>query len=308
MRTILAVSLLAAVAAWAQDQTPTTGQGSQPPQPEAQQQAAPVQPPAASQPPAQQAAPTSEAAVPPPQPKQQPAISRTNLVELFHGPTLSEIYCAGFISKESLRPSGTVVAGSHSPEAADYVDNDYIYLTGNEVQEGKEYLLLRHTVDPNRYESFPGQLATLKKLGEMYQDLGRAKVLYIRDKVAVAQIESSCTAAMPGDIVVPFQERPRPEFKQTTFERFATPNGKTTGRIIMGKELDTEIGAHRVVYLNVGEAQGVKPGDYFRITRRYSSIAQNPTDALPFSAPAYDATQKDPSTFDFRKKAGELPR
>jgi hypothetical protein len=113
---------------------------------------------------------------------------------------------------------------------------------------------------------------------------------------------------MPGDIAVPFQERPRPEFKHTTFEQFAAANGKTTGRIVMGRDLDTFIGMRRVVYLNVGEAQGVKPGDYFRVTREYTAIMGNPAESLPFYAPAYDDTQKNPSTFSVQKQAGELPR
>ncbi|HWC17352.1 MAG TPA: OmpA family protein [Terriglobales bacterium] len=302
MRTILPAVLLATSAIWAQDQT--TAPVNQPPQTETQQQPAVVQQPA----PPQQTQPAAPAAEVSAQPKPQAAIARTNLVELFNGPTMSEIYCAGFFTKESVRGTGTVLAGNHSPEAAHYVDHDYIYLAGNEVQEGKEYLLLRHTMDPNEYESFPGQLGMVRRLGEMYQDLGRAKVLYFRDRVAVAQIESSCADAMPGDIVVPFQERPRPEFKHTTFERFPQPNGKTSGRIVMGKDLDTEIGDHRIVYLNVGEAQGVKPGDYFRITREYSSVASSQIDSLSFSAPSNDPSQKDPSRFNFRRNAGALPR
>src|SRR5581483_3351023 len=310
MRNLLAVSLLAAAAAWAQDQP--AAQTSAPPATETQQQAAPAQPQTTPQqaPAAPQTQPTETAPAPAQAPdvQQQPAIRRTNLTELFKGPTMSEVYCAGFISKEKLKPSGTMVAGNYSPDQAQYTENGYIFLTGNDLQEGKEYFLLRHAYDPNQYQSFPGQLGILKNLGELYQDLGRAKVLYIRNKTAVAQIESSCSDARPGDIAVPFQERPRPEFKQTTFERFAPPNGKTTGRIVMGRDLDTEFGSHRIVYLNVGESQGVKPGDYFRITCEYSAAVHNPAEALGFEAPAYDDTQKDPSKFNFRRQAGELPR
>jgi outer membrane protein OmpA-like peptidoglycan-associated protein len=200
------------------------------------------------------------------------------------------------------------VAGSNAPGQALHSDYEYIYLRGDDVQEGKEYLLLRHMQDPNRYESFPGQLAVLNSLGEMYQDLGRAKVLYMRNKIGVAQIESSCSDSIPGDLAVPFQERPQPEFKHTDFEQFAAPNGKTTGKIVMGRDLDTFIGAHRIVYLNLGEAQGVKPGDYFRITRDYRSIINNPTESLAFEANSYDDTQKDAPKMDLKSDIGELPR
>ena len=284
MRNLIAVSLLAASALFAQDQAPAAGS-----------------------PPPQQLQSQQQPATPSPAPS-QPQIARTNLAESFNGPTLSEIYCAGFITKNSLRPSGTVVAGAQAPEQVGYTNQGYIYLSGNDVQEGREYQLLRHTVDPNRYQSYPGQLANLSSLGELYQDLGRAKVLYVRKKIGVAQIAHNCTTTLPGDIAVPFQERPRPEFKHTTFEEFAAPNGKTTGRIVMGNDLDTFIGLRRIVYLNIGEAQGVKPGDYFRVTREYSQIAENPLESIPFYAPSYEDTQKDPPTFDIRARAGELPR
>jgi outer membrane protein OmpA-like peptidoglycan-associated protein len=283
MKTVIAVPLLMASAAFAQNQAPA--QGNQPPQ-QLQNQ--------------QQAEPPVQA---PPQPK----IARTNLVEKFNGPTLAEIYCSGFITKKAIQASGRVVAGYMAPEQAGYGNLEYIYLTGD-LQEGQVYQLLRRTQDPNRYESYPGQLKTLDRLGELYQDLGRAKVLYIRKRVAVAHIESSCSTTLPGDIAVPFQERPRPEFKHTDFEQFAPPNGRTHGRVVMGRDLDTIIGVHRVVYLNVGDAQGVKPGDYFRVTREYSSIMEDPALSLPFHAPMYDDTQKDPSRFNFQKQAGELPR
>ena len=277
MKTTIALLLLGIIAAYGQDQAPAAGN---PPAQSLQSQQQPA----------------------------QPQVSRTNLVELFNGPTLSEIYCAGFMTKSAVRAGGTVVQGAEAPDQVHYTENGYIYLQGNDLQEGKEYQLLRHTVDPNRYESYPGQLAELAKLGELYQDLGRAKVLYIRKKVAIAQIETSCNTTMPGDVAVPYQERPRPEFKQAVFEKFAPPNGKTTGRIVMGRDLDTFIGAHRIVYLNIGEAQGVKPGDYFRVTREYTATVHDPVDSLPFKAPSYDDTQKDPSTFNFSTQAGELPR
>jgi outer membrane protein OmpA-like peptidoglycan-associated protein len=220
---------------------------------------------------------------------------------------MSEVYCSGFITKQDVHAIATVIDDSRAPEQVRSSARSYIYLKGSEIQEGKEYLLLRHTHDPNRNQSFPGQLGLISSLGELYQDLGRAKVIAIRKNIAVAEIDSACSETLPGDIAVPFQERPRPEFKQTNFEPFAVLNGKTKGRIVMARDLDTLVGARRVVYLNVGEAQGVKPGDYFRALRDYSSIANNPVEALPFKAPPYDPTQKNPPNFQFSGHAKELP-
>ena len=342
MRNRLAAVLLVATAALAQDQTstPTPTQSNPPTEQQNQQQTAPPaqQPPAEqpaaqqpatpqpttqpetqpspTQPPAVQQTPTPEPAAPQPVPpaeatsKQttpQPTVSTTNMVERFNGPTMSEVYCAGFITKQEIHASAIVADDSHAPEQVRAAEGSYIYLKGSEVAEGKEYLLLRHTHDPNHTQSFPGQFGLLANLGEMYQDLGRAKVIGVRKRVAVAQVESGCSEILPGDIAVPFQERPRPEFKQTNFEQFAVPNGKTKGRVVMGRDLDTLVGSRRIVYLNVGEAQGVKPGDYFRALRDYAAIADNPVESLPFKAPPYDPTQKNPPSFRFGEHAGELP-
>lgn len=267
---------------------------------------------ALAQAPAQTSAPAAPQAAqsnaPAQQTKQAPQIAFSNRVEEFNGPTMSEVYCSGLINKQALKPSGVVLAGYRAPEQTAYYNGAYIYLSGDGVELGKEYELLRHTQDPNRYQSFPGQLAMLANLGETYEDLGRAKVLYKEKNVGVAEIEFSCSATIPGDIAVPFQDRPRPEFRHTTFDQFATPSGKLNGRIVMGKDLDTEIGTRRIVYLNIGEQQGVKVGDYFRIWRDYTQIADNPAEALPYYAPPADDTQKNPQKFDFKKQSKDLPR
>jgi hypothetical protein len=118
---------------------------------------------------------------------------------------------------------------------------------------------------------------------------------------------SSCDGIVPGDIAVPFQERPRPEFRRTKFEEFPDVNEKEAGRIVTAKDLDTILGVRRIVYLNIGEQQNVKPGDYFRIIRDYKSIAQDPVASQPFSSPVGDDTQKNPSQYDLSKNASEMP-
>jgi hypothetical protein len=284
------------------------------------QQAAPAPAPQQSAPtqqsaPAQQSAPTAppQESAPVQQPAQQPApapapfIARSNLQAKFNGPTLTEIYCSGFITKGGAKESGIVIGGTLTPDQASYAQPEYIYLRGDGVKEGSEYFIVRHYQDPNRYESFKGQLKTLESLGEEYQDVGRAKVMYMRGKVGIAQLEHSCDAAVPGDIAIPFQERPRPEFRRTKFEEFPEAGGKRMGTIVTAKDLDTLVGVRRIVYLNVGEQQNVKPGDYFRIVRDYRSLLEDPVASMAFNSPVGDDTQKHPTQYDVRKTAGDMP-
>jgi hypothetical protein len=46
-----------------------------------------------------------------------------------------------------------------------------------------------------------------------------------------------------------------------TLDRFAPPNGKTQGRIILSNEFDSFVGTKYKVYLNIGADKGLKVGD-----------------------------------------------
>ena len=81
------------------------------------------------------------------------------------------------------------------------------------------------------------------------------------------------------------------------FDRFLPSTaGKLSGRIVLGKDFDTQLGTGNKVYLNVGANQGVKIGDYFRAVRSYESDLNNPVDSLSFKAAIAEDTQmKSPS-------------
>jgi outer membrane protein OmpA-like peptidoglycan-associated protein len=309
MKSLVALTLLAGAATFCCSANAQANPQQQPPAAEPQQNVAqPVQQQPAPTPPAEQQPAQQQPAQPQAAPQQPaPFIARTNLKQKFNGPTLSEIYCSGFFTKNELKETGNVVGGALSPDQATYAEPEYIYIKGKEVKEGDEYSILRHYQDPNRYESFKDQLKTLKSLGEEYQDVARAKVMYMRGKIGIAKIESSCDGTVPGDIAVPFQERPRPEFRRTKFEEFPPENEKEAGRIVTAKDLDTILGVRRIVYLNIGERQNVKPGDYFRIIRDYKSIAADPVASQPFLSPVGDDTQKNPAQYDLSKNASEMP-
>src|SRR5208337_2291887 len=82
------------------------------------------------------------------------------------------------------------------------------------------------------------------------------------------------------------------------FDRFAPTNGKVSGRILMAKDFDGELGSGAKVYLNVGANQGVKVGDYFRAVRSYSADLKDPVDSLSFKASTSEDTQKKPPSID----------
>jgi hypothetical protein len=92
---------------------------------------------------------------------------------------------------------------------------------------------------------------------------------------------------------MPFVEKPPVTFRVPEhFDRFAPPNGKLSGRIVLGKDFDSELGTGMKLYMNVGSNQGVKVGDYFRVVRTYAASLHDPIDSLSFDARTSEDTQK----------------
>ena len=105
-------------------------------------------------------------------------------------------------------------------------------------------------------------------MGTVWEDEGRVKVLVVRPDVSIGQVEHACDYVQRGDILLPFTERPAPPLKsEANFDRFAPANGKPMAMVITGKKFQQQVGNEDIIYVNLGNAQGVKVGDYFRIFR-----------------------------------------
>jgi hypothetical protein len=233
-------------------------------------------------------------------------------------PTYADIYCAGFISRQTLPDANFVAGGLETPETTKFANGDIVYLKGSGYTAGARYEIIRALRDINEYETFVGQRKLLKATGQPYEAVGRVRVIDTRNKTAVAQVEFSCDPINPGDTAIPFVEKTMVDFHPPVrFDRFLPAASKVSGRIVMGKDFDTELGTGRKVYFNVGENQGVKVGDYFRAVRHYEADLKDPVDSLSFKAALSEDTQKKTPSFDpgmFEKGNGpvihvrDLPR
>ena len=214
-------------------------------------------------------------------------------VERVQTPTGSDLYCAGFVNKQVLPNSNFVLGGLESPNTTKFVNNDLIYLAGHGYQAGQQYTIVRELRDANRYEIFAGQHSMLAAMGQPYAELARVRIVDTRSKSAVGHIEFSCEPVDPGDIAIPYAEKQPVVFHPPLrFDRFAPPNGKVNGRIVLGKDFDSELGTGKKVYINVGANQGIKVGDYFRAVRSYTADLNDPVDSLSFKASTVEDTQR----------------
>src|SRR5271157_2697311 len=236
----------------------------------------------------------------------------------YQTPTAADIYCAGFITKDRIPDANYVNGGLETPVSTKFKIGDMIYLAGSGYQTGQLYSIVRELKDVNEYEIFPGQKKILAATGRPYGEIGRVRVVDTRNHSAVAQVEFSCDPINPGDVAMPFAERPAIAFRAPGhFDRFAPASGKLSGRVVLGKDFDSVLGTGMKLYMNMGSNQGVKVGDYFRVVRSYNATLRDAVDSLSFKTGTTEDTQMRPPTFEagrFTKTkgpnihVGDLPR
>lgn len=220
-------------------------------------------------------------------------------IERVQMPTQADVYCAGFISQHRLPNAAFVDGGLQTPGTTKYVNGDIVYLRGTGYTAGTQYEILRELKDVDEYEMFPGQRKLLKATGQPYAEIGRVRVIDTRSKSAIAQVEYACDPINPGDTAIPFTDKQMVAFHPPLrFDRFLPTRSKISGRIVMGRDFDSELGTGQKVYVNVGSNQGVKVGDYFRAVRNYEADLHDPVDSLSFKASYSDDTQKYQASFD----------
>src|SRR5258705_12775268 len=113
-------------------------------------------------------------------------------IERVQTPTYADMYCAGFISKTLMPNANYVAGGLQTPNTTKFVTGDIVYLAGNGYTLGGQYSILRELKDQNRYEVFPGQGKMLAATGQPYGEIGRVRIVDMRSKMAIGELEKSC--------------------------------------------------------------------------------------------------------------------
>ncbi len=227
------------------------------------------------------------------------ATSQTFPVERVRKPTHADLYCSGFVSKKIETDGRYVSGGLETPFTTHFANDEAIFLNGKGYEVGQEYTIVRELRDPNRYEAYKGQWAAVKAAGQPYEEVARVKIVDTRHKMAVANIEYSCNPVLPGDYAIPFVEKPAIDFHTPMrFDRFAPANGQLSGRIILARDFDTELGNGGKVYINIGANQGLKVGDYMRAVRTYEATRHDDVDSVSFKASIMEPTQAKPPSTD----------
>src|SRR5882724_3794182 len=170
----------------------------------------------------------------------------------------STVNCAGFVSDQKVPDEMRIISSEQSNFKITFARGDYVHINrglDKGVRVGDRFSVVRPDKDPTDVPWFKWQSKLFKAMGQLYMDAGQLRVVSVQPKVSVARVSFSCDFMQRGDIVLPYQDRPAPVFKDpAAFDHFAPISGKLTP-----------------VYVNLGTNQGVKVGDYFRIFRYQGS-------------------------------------
>ena len=197
-----------------------------------------------------------------------------SLVHAQQAPMLleSQLYCSGIVTSDPVPTDTYIISGEESYFRVTYTDSKLVFLNkgaSQGVKVGDEFEVIRPT--PNdyvQYEWFQSQNRLLKAMGTTYEDEARVRVVNVQPNTSTAQVVFSCSYVERGDLALPFAARPTPMLKSDEgFDLFAPPSGKSKAMIVTTKYFGELAAYGTVVYVNLGSAQGVKVGDYFRVFR-----------------------------------------
>ncbi len=201
-------------------------------------------------------------------------------------PRPSDVYCSGIITTEAVPRDTILITGEQSNYKIIFNEGDYVYINrGSDqgVKPGDEFSVVRAVKDPYGIEWTKWEWSILHKMGTVWEDEGRVKVISARQGVSIGQVENECDYMQRGDVVLPFTPRPAPPLKPANnFDRFVPADGKPMAMVITGKKFQAQVGNNDIIYVNLGAAQNVKVGDYFRIFRFHGT--QHETD---YQTPRY---------------------
>jgi hypothetical protein len=180
----------------------------------------------------------------------------------------SELYCAGYIETNPGYGGLEVVGGAQEQEKNNYSFGDLVFINGGAqagVHVGQEFSVVRPR------GQFKTDLSEKKgSLGVFTQEVGRLRVLDVKDKVSVAQVVKSCDMMLLGDLLKP-AETVTPvvvSVETRSVARFVEPSGKAHGHIVLARDAREMVSLNQIVYIDLGTEDNLRTGDRLTIYRR----------------------------------------
>jgi len=177
----------------------------------------------------------------------------------------ADVYCSGYLGELAEVFPGAVVSAEKEKNQSFFMQGDIVYIDIGErdgVRAGMEFTIVRpqHTVSKWGSE--------VEAVGRIYLTPSRLRVICAQERSSIAEISYGCADTQIGDFILPFEPVPVPLVRRTQVATMCdTPNGKAIGHIVETRGAVTPVGTDTVVFLDLGEADGLNPGDFLTVYR-----------------------------------------
>jgi hypothetical protein len=177
----------------------------------------------------------------------------------------SEVRCGGFIEQTAQASAGQIVGGYDETERRLFTQGNLVYVDSGAqagMREGQEFTVVRPR---GRFRS---KFSRKGSLGVYTQEVGRVRVIRVRDRVSVAEVTRACGDILLGDLLRPYAPREVPPARASgALDQFAEPTGKQTGRIVLARDGRESVARDDVVFVDLGAEDNIKVGDYLTVFR-----------------------------------------
>lgn len=181
-----------------------------------------------------------------------------------------DVYCSGWIGAMDEPVTGRIVSAEYRDSREMYAIGDIVYAdvgTREGIAAGQEFWVVRPGHDVYKAGSFTDTI------GRFYHTPGRVKVVCAQERSSILEVTDSCEPSYVGDLLIPFEPIPIPLVRASSpLTQCDPPSGKVTGHILEAKDRATPVGTDSVVFLDLGEADGLNPGDFLTVYRNRNDI------------------------------------
>jgi hypothetical protein len=193
----------------------------------------------------------------------------------------TDVYCTGYITESTIWPDIHIVGAERENFKNSYGQGDIVFIDkGREqgVRPGQSYYVIR----PLGRMTHP---FTKKKMGVYVREVGLIRVIQVNDKTSTAEVTISCDLIELGDSLRLYEEKvaPAPRMNQP-LPLHGEESGDINGQIILSRHNREFLGANDIVFIDLGDRQGVKEGDYFtifhKINDKWENITRYPHDKI----------------------------
>ena len=145
--------------------------------------------------------------------------------------------------------------------------------------------------------------------GWIIQRSGWVTVLAVQDRTATAEITQACLDVYIGDYLLPFEQIPVPLVPvQAPVNRMTPETGRLRGHIVASTDQVVSLGQGLMVSIDLGEEDGVIPGNIFTIFRfLYNNVQRKVLgEAIVLTVQQKTATAKISLSYDFMTVGDEV--